>query len=83
MGRIQTVRRTPTVDWTKLERRDRAAVFVRFDVAPQEIRDCLHEELAQALGPLKDLYRLSDSVSNDDNIHAVLTSFDMLILRAY
>jgi len=95
---FKQVRRTPTVDWTTLERRDRAAVFVPSDVAPQEIRDCLHEELAQALGPLNDLYheelaqalgplndlyRLSDSVFNDDNIHAVLTSFDMLILRAY
>jgi hypothetical protein len=80
---FKTVRRTPTVDWTTLERRDRAAVFVPSDVAPQEIRDCLHEEMAQALGPLNDLYRLPDSVFNDDNIHAVLTSFDMLILRAY
>ena len=79
---FKSVRRTPTVDWTTLERRDRAAVFVPSDVAPQEIRDCLHEELAQALGPLNDLYRLSDSVFNDDNIHAVLTGFDMLILRA-
>jgi hypothetical protein len=80
---FKSVRRTPTVDWTTLERRDRAAVFVPSDVAPQEIRDCLHEELAQALGPLNDLYRLSDSVFNDDNINAVLTSFDMLVLRAY
>jgi len=80
---FKTARRTPTVDWTTLERRDRATVFVPSDVAPQEIRDCLHEELAQALGPLNDLYRLPDSVFNDDNIHAVLTSFDMLILRAY
>ena len=80
---FKSARRTPTVDWTTLERRDRAAVFVPSDVAPQEIRDCLHEELAQALGPLNDLYRLSDSVFNDDKIHAFLTSFDMLILRAY
>ena len=77
------VRRTPRVDWTTLTRRDKAAIFVPADVAPQEIRDCLHEELAQALGPLNDLYRLPDSVFNDDNIHAVLTGFDMLILRAY
>ena len=46
------------------------------------MRDCLHEELAQALGPLNDLYHLPDSVFNDDNIHTVLTGFDMLILRA-
>lgn len=80
---FKQVRRTPQVDWTTLERRDRAAIFVPADVAPQEIRDCLHEELAQALGPLNDLYRLPDSVFNDDNIHAVLTGFDMLVLRAY
>lgn len=76
-------RRSPQVDWTTLTRRDRAAIFVPSDVAPQETRDCLHEELAQALGPLNDLYRLPDSVFNDDNIHAVLTGFDMLVLRAY
>jgi len=80
---FKEVRRTPQVDWTTLTRRDRATIFVPADVAPQEIRDCLHEELAQALGPLNDLYRLPDSVFNDDNIHAVLTGFDKLVLRAY
>lgn len=80
---FKIARRTPQVDWTTLTRRDRAVIFVPSDVAPQEIRDCLHEELAQALGPLNDLYRLPDSVFNDDNIHTVLTRFDMLILRAY
>ena len=80
---FKIARRTPQVDWTTLTRRDRAAIFVPSDVAPQETRDCLHEELAQALGPLNDLYRLPDSVFNDDNIHTVLTGFDMLILRAF
>ena len=69
------------LDWSALERRSRAAVFVPADSSPQELRDCLHEELAQALGPLNDLYRLSDSVFNDDNLHSVLTGFDMLMLR--
>ena len=82
-GEFLGARRSPQVDWTTLTRRDRAAIFVPSDVSPQEIRDCLHEELAQALGPLNDLYRLPDSVFNDDNIHAVLTGFDMLILRIY
>jgi hypothetical protein len=76
-------RRTSQLDWTTLQRRDRATIFVPADAAPQEIRDCLHEELAQALGPLNDLYRLPDSVFNDDNMHAVLTGFDMLILKLY
>lgn len=78
-----TARRTPQVDWTTLTSRTRAVIFVPADAAPQEVRDCLHEELAQALGPLNDLYRLPDSVFNDDNIHAVLTGFDMLVLRTY
>ncbi|TNJ44099.1 DUF2927 domain-containing protein [Phaeobacter sp. B1627] len=75
-------RRALQTDWKSLRRRDRLAIFVPNDVSPQELRDCLHEELAQALGPLNDLYRLPDSVFNDDNIHAILTGFDMLMLRA-
>lgn len=81
---FRRARRTPSqLDWTTLERRDQVAVFIPNDVSPQEIRDCLHEEIGQALGPLNDLYRLTDSVFNDDNFNAVLTDFDMLILRAY
>ncbi len=80
---FKVARRTPRVDWVTLTRRDRAVIFIPADVAPQEIRDCLHEELAQSLGPLNDLYRLSDSVFNDDNVNAVLTGFDMLMLRTY
>ena len=75
-------RRSPLLDWTTLQVRERMAVFIPGDVSPQEVRDCLHEELAQALGPLNDLYRLTDSVFNDDNFHTVLTGFDMLVLRA-
>lgn len=75
-------RRKPKNSWTELQRRERLGIFIPADVSPQEIRDCLHEELAQALGPLNDLYHLPDSVFNDDNIHTVLTGFDMLILRA-
>jgi len=76
-------RRLSRTDWTQIRTRERIAIFVPGDSSPQEARDCLHEELAQALGPLNDLYRIADSVFNDDNIHAVLTGFDMLILRAY
>jgi hypothetical protein len=76
-------RNAARLDWGTLTQREHVAIFVPSDVTPQETRDCLHEELAQALGPLNDLYRLPDSVFNDDNIHAVLTGFDMLILRAY
>lgn len=76
-------RRSGRLDWATLKRRERATVFIPADVSPQEARDCMHEEVAQALGPLNDIYRLDDSIFNDDNINLVLTGFDMLILRAY
>ncbi|KPQ07228.1 MAG: Protein of unknown function (DUF2927) [Rhodobacteraceae bacterium HLUCCA12] len=76
-------RRSPVIDWTRVTQRRKAAVFVPADTTPQEIRDCLHEEIAQALGPLNDLYRLTDSVFNDDNFQTTLTGFDMLVLRVW
>ena len=83
LAEYRRARRTPAVNWLRLRKREKIAIFVPNDAPPQEVRDCLHEELAQALGPLNDLYRLPDSVFNDDNVHTVLTGFDMLILRAY
>ncbi|WP_284165560.1 DUF2927 domain-containing protein [Frigidibacter sp. SD6-1] len=74
--------RASDLDWTTFTFRDRVAIFIPSDTGPQEIRDCLNEEMAQALGPLNDLYRLPDSVFNDDNIEGRLTGFDMLMLRA-
>lgn len=67
--------------WADLQTRGRALLVIPSDSALQEIRDCLHEELAQALGPVNDLWHLSDSVFNDDNVHGRLTGFDMLVLR--
>ncbi|MFT4151099.1 MAG: DUF2927 domain-containing protein [Paracoccaceae bacterium] len=76
-------RGSPAFDWANLTVREHARVFIPLDTPPQEIRDCLHEELAQAMGPLNDLYRLPDSVFNDDNFHTILTGFDMLALRVH
>ncbi|WP_371224463.1 DUF2927 domain-containing protein [Roseovarius sp. 2305UL8-3] len=83
LSEYRSAKRQRQTNWSNLESRRKLAIFLPNDASPQEVRDCLHEELAQALGPLNDLYRLSDSVFNDDNIHTVLTGFDMLILRAY
>ena len=83
ISEYRSARRSSKANWGLLRKREKMAVFVPSDASPQEVRDCLHEELAQAIGPLNDLYRLPDSVFNDDNIHTVLTGFDMLILRAY
>lgn len=76
-------RGSAAVDWGQLASRTQIAVMLPSDSSPQELRDCLHEELAQALGPLNDLFRLPDSVFNDDNFHSVLTGFDMLMLRVH
>ena len=75
------LRRSEATDWTRLARRERTAIFVPDAIPPQELRDCLHEELAQAVGPLGDLWHLPGSVFNDDNFHAVLTTADMQVLR--
>lgn len=82
LSEYRRLRNNRATNWALLDSREKIAIFVPNDAAPQEVRDCLHEELAQALGPLNDLYRLSDSVFNDDNVHTVLTRFDMLVLRA-
>ncbi|MFD1511268.1 DUF2927 domain-containing protein [Lacimonas salitolerans] len=83
VSEYRKARRSERTDWGKIRTRERLGIFLPSDASPQEVRDCLHEELAQALGPLNDLYRLHDSVFNDDNIHAVLTGYDMMILRIY
>ncbi len=80
---FRRARNSARIDWTLLTSRTQVAVFIPNDTSPQEMRDCLHEEIGQALGPLNDLYRLPDSVFNDDNFNTVLTGFDMLILRAF
>lgn len=76
-------RNGPKADWTSLTQRQQVAIFIPSDSAPQEVRDCLNEELAQSMGPLNDLYRLPDSIFNDDNFNSVLTSFDMLVLKLH
>jgi len=76
-------RRRTLGDWTTLRERKTMSIFLPDNVSPQEVRDCLHEELAQTLGPVNDMYQLADSVFNDDNFHTVLTGFDMMILRIF
>ncbi len=67
--------------WSTQSQLEGAAILLPADTTPQDARDCLHEELTQALGPANDLYRLPDSIWNDDNLHGIATPFDMLMLR--
>jgi hypothetical protein len=75
--------RNPALDWAAINKRNRALIVVPADVSVQEMRDCLHEEIAQAMGPLNDLYRIGETVWNDDNFQTTLTGFDMLVLRVW
>lgn len=68
--------------WSEQATLGKTAIFLPSDSTPQDVRDCLHEEIGQALGPANDIYRLPDTVFNDDNFHSILTPFDMLMLRA-
>jgi hypothetical protein len=70
------------LDWAEQRTLERAAIFLPLDTTPQDVRDCLYEEITQALGPANDLYRLPDSIWNDDNFHGMATAFDMTVLRA-
>ncbi|WP_457645903.1 DUF2927 domain-containing protein [Profundibacter sp.] len=82
-GDFRRLRRSSVTKWDTLRKRTRMAIFIPENFSPQEMRDCLNEELAQALGPLNDLFRLPDSIFNDDNYQSILTGFDMLMLRTY
>ena len=68
--------------WPEQKTLGDAAIFLPLDTTPQDVRDCLNEEITQALGPANDLYRLPDSIWNDDNFYGMATPFDMTILRA-
>lgn len=72
---------TPLVSWSDVKTRSAATIYLPADGAPQLQRDCLHEELAQALGPLNDVYHAQGSVFNDDNINGILSDYDLLMLR--
>ena len=56
-------------------------IFLPRSAAPYQIRSCLIEEVAQALGPANDLYGLGPSIFNDDAAHLWPTALDFLMLR--
>ena len=67
--------------WSRQQALTKAAVFIPDSAPPYIVRACLNEEIAQALGPVNDLYRVSDTVFNDDNVFNRVTDYDLLILR--
>jgi len=67
--------------WSRQTALNRAVVLIPDSAPPYIVRACLNEEIAQALGPVNDLYQVSDTVFNDDNVFNSLTTYDHLILR--
>lgn len=59
----------------------RLSVIIPDTAEPYNIRECLIEEITQALGPANDLYSLGNSIFNDDNTHIWPTALDYLVLR--
>ncbi|MEM7547794.1 MAG: DUF2927 domain-containing protein [Pseudomonadota bacterium] len=67
--------------WEDVKRLEAVTIFIPQYAKPRVFRSCIIEEIAQALGPGNDLYRLEDSGFNDDGAHDYLTAFDLLMLR--
>ena len=56
-------------------------VFIPDTAPPYLVRNCLMEEVPQALGLANDLYGLGSSSFNDDGAHLWPTKLDLLMLR--
>ena len=80
------MRRKPDVRvrWPDQKALERAAIFLPLDTTPQDVRDCLHEEITQALGPAerplpaarldlerRQLPRHGDTLRHDDPARAL------------
>jgi len=64
-----------------LDRQTAMGVPIPDTLEPYRVRECLLEEIPQALGLANDLYGLGPSVFNDDNAHTWPTALDYLMLR--
>lgn len=69
------------VSWENDKGLSDVSIFIPAFTSPESVRTCILEEITQALGPGNDLFRLEDSIFNDDNAHEYPTSFDLLILK--
>lgn len=63
------------------EAQTRVGVMIPDTIEPHKVRECLLEEVTQALGTANDLYGLGPTIFNDDNAHSWPTRLDYLMLR--
>ena len=45
INEYRSARRTAKTNWANLKKREQLAIFLPTDASPQEVHDCLHEEL--------------------------------------
>ena len=64
-----------------LDRQETMSVIIPDTIEPYKVRECLLEEITQALGTANDLYGLAFTIFNDDNAHSWPTRLDYLMLR--
>ncbi|MGB0508234.1 MAG: DUF2927 domain-containing protein, partial [Pikeienuella sp.] len=69
------------VSWENDKGLTEVSIFIPAFTSPESVRTCILEEITQALCPTNDMFRLEDSIFNDDNAHEYPTSFDLLILK--
>jgi len=62
-------------------RLEQTTIFIPQTAPPYLVRNCLLEEIPQALGLANDLYGLGPSIFNDDAAHLWPTKLDYLMLR--
>ena len=60
---------------------EKASAIIPNTIEPYKIRECILEEVSQALGTANDLYALGSSIFNDDDGHTWPTRLDYLMLR--
>jgi len=80
-GDVKSGRNKEHNNWAEEDNIKEATIFIPHDAPPFMIRSCIHEEVAQALGPGNDLYRIAETIYNDDEGHLYATAFDMMMLK--
>ncbi|MFQ5566286.1 MAG: DUF2927 domain-containing protein [Paracoccaceae bacterium] len=65
----------------KARRIEQMTIFIPDNTRPYRVRNCLLEEVPQALGMSNDLFGLGTSSFNDDGAHLWPTKLDYLMLR--
>ena len=56
-------------------------IFIPDTLEPYKVRECISEEVTQALGTSNDLYGLATTIFNDDDAHTWPTKLDYLMLK--